>query len=323
MDNESLELAARLLREGRLVAFPTETVYGLGADATQSAAVLRIFEAKGRPSTNPLIVHIASADHARRYARQWPDSARLLADAFWPGPLTLVVPRAAVIAPEVSAGLDTVGLRCPRHPVALALLERFDGPVAAPSANRSNRVSPTTAEHVRQELGERVDLILDGGACEVGIESTVLTLCTATPTVLRPGGISPDQIRAIIGDVAVRSQVVSADRAAVSPGQHLVHYSPETPCYRYENPAAARDFLARHQSDTLIILTLGASPSQQPCHHSVIMPAEPAGYARHLYSALRSADARRPAAILIEMPPADRPWLAVLDRLRRATKPIF
>ena len=193
--------AAEILRSGGLVAFPTETVYGLGADATNPDAVRRIFAAKGRPTTNPLIVHVADIETAKRYAATWSDAAQTLAAVWWPGPLTLVVPKAASIVPEVTAGRETVGLRVPDHPLALELLRAFGGAVAAPSANRSNRVSPTTAGHVLEELAGSVDLILDGGPCTVGIESTVLDLTTDVPTILRPGGVSRGQLEAILGRV--------------------------------------------------------------------------------------------------------------------------
>src|SRR4051812_42279543 len=200
-----IEEAAQLLRSGKLAAFPTETVYGLGADATNAAAVRKIFAAKGRPATNPLIVHVSGVDVAKRYAAHWPDTARRLGERFWPGPLTIVVPKVASIVSDVTPGRKTVALRVPDHPLALELLRAFDGPVAAPSANRSTRVSPTTAQHVRDELGDRVDLILDGGPCKVGIESTVLDVSTDTPTILRPGGLSREAIEEVIGPVALFS----------------------------------------------------------------------------------------------------------------------
>ncbi len=320
--DDVIDQAVRLLRDGRLVAFPTETVYGLGADATNSQAIRAIFAAKGRPATNPLIVHIAGIEQARRYARQWPEAAQKLAQAFWPGPLTIVLPRTDAIVPEVSAGLDTVGLRCPRHPLALELLRRFDGPVAAPSANRSNRVSPTTAQHVRDELGDRVDLILDGGACDVGIESTVITLCGEVPTILRPGDIGPEDLAPIIGEVRVMSQVLSEKVASFSPGQHRVHYSPVTPCYRFSDWQDAEEYLREHVGKSVIVLALSRVTPPSAGHHVVAMPTDPDAYARHLYAALRSADARKPSAILIESPADAAQWLAVRDRLGRAARPL-
>lgn len=232
-----VQQAAHLLRQGRLVAFPTETVYGLGADATQPDAVAKIFAAKGRPAGNPLIVHVADIAIARRYVADWPDRAQKLAEAFWPGPLSLILSRGDAIAPAVAADGPTVAIRVPRHPVALALLRAFDGPVAAPSANRSNHISPTTAGHVRQELGDLVDLVLDGGACDVGIESTVLDLSGPRLRILRPGDITAEQIAAVVNEPVelLTGHVVQADDSAISPGQQAVHYAPRTPAYRFES----------------------------------------------------------------------------------------
>jgi len=196
-----IEQAAALLRAGRLVAFPTETVYGLGAHALDEAAVRRIFAAKGRPLSSPLIVHVATVAMARELAESWPPEAAALAEKFWPGPLTIIVPKRHTVPDVVTAGHPTVGLRIPSHPTALALLEAARIPVAAPSANRFTELSPTTAEHVRESLGDAVDFILDGGPCTVGIESTVITLVRSRPTILRPGMISQPQIEAVIGPV--------------------------------------------------------------------------------------------------------------------------
>lgn len=329
-----IERAVEILQSGGLVAFPTETVYGLGADATSAAAVSRIFAAKGRPSTNPLIVHVADAHVAQRYAAAWPEAARELARRFWPGPLTLVLPKTAQIPAIVTAGLNTVALRVPNHPLALELLRKFDAPVAAPSANRSMQVSPTTAQHVHDELGEAVDLILDGGPCVVGIESTVLDLTslmsptTAPPTILRPGGVSREQIESLIGPVRIFQGSVDPKTAAASPGQHRRHYAPRTPAYRFE--AEERERFMQHvagQAGEVILLVIagfkttirkrrGAEVS------AVAMPPSPVAYARNLYAALRQADRTGPSAIYVEMPP-DRPeWHAVRDRLSRATQPL-
>ncbi len=225
----NVEQAAEILRHGGLVAFPTETVYGLGADATNVAAVAKIFATKGRPSTNPLICHVADESMAKRYAASWPAAASQLAARFWPGPLTIVVPKASSIVPGVTAGLDSVGLRAPDHKLTLELIRLFNGPIAGPSANRSNHVSPTTAQHVRDEFGDAIDMILDGGSCSVGIESTVLDLSTPRPTLLRPGGISREQIESIIGPIEMPSAVASATGPAKSPGQHPVHYGRKRP----------------------------------------------------------------------------------------------
>ena len=322
-----IDQACAILRAGGLVAFPTETVYGLGADARNAVAVKRIFAAKGRPATNPLIVHVSGVAMAKLYANEWPDAARRLAQRFWPGPLTLVLPRFRTVAPEVSAGLNTVALRMPDHPLALALIQKFDGPLAAPSANRSTRVSPTTAEHVRQELGDRVDLILDGGPCAVGIESTVIDLTARPrPVILRPGGVTREQIEKVIGPVHAPAGVVtSVTTPAASPGQHEVHYAPRAPAFRFERADAHRAsrWLADHPGEHVVVLSLGAVPKEpaDAAHRVVEMSASPESYARHLYATLRAADEAGAAAIWVEMPPDEPVWVAVRDRLRRATKP--
>src|SRR5438270_1210329 len=216
--------AARLIESGRLVAFPTETVYGLGANALDAAAVARIFEVKGRPSTSPLIVHVDSMEMARGLAREWPPAAETLARAYWPGPLTLIVPKRPEVPDIVTAGLDTVGLRMPRHPLALELIRAAGVPVAAPSANRFTELSATTADHVRQSLGDAVDCVLDGGPTQVGIESTVISLA-GPPVLLRPGMISREEIEALIGPVGTAGAV---EGAHPSPGMHPRHYAPRT-----------------------------------------------------------------------------------------------
>ncbi|HEX8913956.1 MAG TPA: L-threonylcarbamoyladenylate synthase [Humisphaera sp.] len=323
-----IDQAANLLRAGRLVAFPTETVYGLGADATNADAVRRIFAAKGRPPTNPLIVHVADIDSAKRYTTAWSDAAQTLAAAWWPGPLTLVLPKAPSIVGECTAGLESVGLRVPDHPVALDLLRAFGGPVAAPSANRSNRVSPTTAQHVHDELGGMVDLVLDGGASAVGIESTVLDLTGDVPTILRPGGVSRKQLEFILGRVDERKPaggggvaVTPTTEAAASPGQHAVHYAPRTPAVRFETSQRG---LIHPQTDAqangiVVLSPLKIYKSYGPI---VAMPNDPPEYAKRLYAVLRELDAMNLRTIFVEMPP-DRPeWSAVRDRLFRATTPL-
>ena len=313
-----LDKAIRILKAGGLVAFPTETVYGLGADARSANAVRKIYAAKGRPPTNPLIVHVAGVAMAKLYAAEWPDTARRIAQRYWPGPLTLVLPRYRTIVPDVSAGLDTVGLRMPNHKLALELIQRFDGPLAAPSANRSNHISPTTAQHVRDDLGSAVDFVLDGGPCTVGIESTVLDLTLARPKILRPGGISRAQIEKVIGRVDVGEMMTDEQAPASSPGQHVTHYSPRTPSFRF-------DFGGRGALETVAktgFVTLGATGDIVRHGPSITLPATPRLYARALYAALHELDAMGLAAIYVEMPP-DRPeWAAIRDRLMRATRPI-
>ena len=303
----ALHRAASLLRDGHLVAFPTETVYGLGANALDAAAVARIFEAKGRPHTSPLIVHVASEAMLSRVVADWPATAQTLVKTFWPGPLTLVLPKQPAVPDLVTAGLPTVGVRMPAHPVALALIMECNLPLAAPSANRFTQLSPTTAEHVRQSLGDRVEFILDGGPCTVGIESTVLSLATDPPTLLRPGGISRAQIEALIGTIEVVTNGEPGPHA--SPGMHVKHYSPRTKLFlstNGETPTQGRG----------AYLQLNRAP--QSAAHIVPMPADPAAYAAVLYQTLHTLDAQHFDWIAVEQPPALPEWEAVLDRLRRA-----
>jgi L-threonylcarbamoyladenylate synthase len=291
--------AAAILRAGGLVAFPTETVYGLGADATNASAVKKVFAVKGRPSTNPLICHVPDAAVAQRYARDWPPAAARLSDAFWPGPLTIVLRKTDEIPHEVTAGRDTVALRAPGHALTLMLLRILDRPLAGPSANKSSHVSPTTAQHVRDELGDELDMILDGGPCDVGIESTVLDLAGARPTILRPGVVTREQIEAVIGPVEVFAGATDPAVAATSPGQHEKHYSPRTPAYRFEAIDRVR------VNGAILELT-----------------ADAAAYARTFYARLRELDQSGVATIYIEMPPDHPEWTAVRDRIIRATQPL-
>ncbi|MGN6504048.1 MAG: L-threonylcarbamoyladenylate synthase [Tepidisphaeraceae bacterium] len=304
MIDNPIEAAAQRLRAGELVAFPTETVYGLGADATNPLAIAKIYALKGRPSTNPLIAHVCDTETAQRFSRDWPDAAERLAAAFWPGPLTLVLPKHPSIADNATAGLPTVGLRVPAHPVALALLRAFGGALAAPSANRSNHVSPTTAAHVRDEFGDACPEVLDGGPCRIGLESTVLSLASEHPTILRPGHVTAAQIEAVLGRPVRTLGETAAPSSAVpqtSPGQLPVHYAPRTPAFRFT--ADQRPTL--DLTDAAIIeLTL-----------------DPHTYARNLYARLRLLDQQQLRAIYIELPPAVSDWQAARDRVLRATKP--
>jgi len=317
----ALAAAVALLRAGELVAFPTETVYGLGADARSAEAVARIYAAKGRPAGNPLIVHAADLAAAEDYA-EFSVVARTLAQRFWPGPLTLVLPRRAGIDPMVSAGRPTVAVRCPDHPVAQALLKMFGGPIAAPSANRSTFTSPTTAAHVFAEFDGRIELILDGGPCTIGLESTVLDLTTHPPTVLRPGGITVEMLQPILGHVDVFRGTVGAGNAAASPGLHERHYAPRTPAFRFSQdqwPA-----LAATLQDARPVVLLAHDPAihTRPPHETLRLPDDAAAYARVFYAALRDADARNVATIYILQPDNDKGlWCAIGDRLRRATQP--
>ena len=302
-DPEIIQRAAALIREGKLVAFPTETVYGLGANALDARAVARIFEVKGRPSASPIIVHVESREAAPAFVATWPAAAERLASEFWPGPLTLVLPKRACIPGIVTAGLPSVGIRVPANPIALALLVHADVPIAAPSANRFTELSPTTAEHVRKSLGNSVDLILDGGPTQVGIESTVLSLAGARPTLLRPGMISREQIEALIG----RIDVVAApnEGAHPSPGMHPKHYSPRTPLVMHLPATGRGAYLWR---------TRRADSAR-----SIQMPADPARYGAALYETLHGVDDEGFDWIAVEPPPDAPEWAGIVDRLTRAS----
>ena len=303
-DAAGLTRAAQILREGQLVAFPTETVYGLGGDACNDLAVARIFEAKGRPRFNPLIVHVADLEMAERFAR-FDDRARRVAATFWPGPLTLVLPlRADVgLSPLVTAGLDCVAIRLPAHPVASALLRAFGGPLAAPSANPSGKVSPTRAVHVAAGLDGRISAILDGGACAVGVESTILGL-TGTPTLLRPGGIAVEAIEALIGPVALRQM----GDALTAPGQLASHYAPAAPLRLNAEPVADEVHIGFGPGPA----TLNLSPS-----------ADLTEAAANLFHMLREADRLAGPNGRISAAPIPNTGLgrAINDRLSRAAAP--
>ncbi len=314
VDARQIEQAAAILRSGGVVAFPTETVYGLGADARNEAAVRRVFAIKGRPADHPLIVHLAAAEWLDDWARAAPDAARRLARAFWPGPLTLVLERAAHVLDAVTGGQDSVALRVPDHPLALALI-RAAGPLVAPSANRFGRVSPTTAEHVRAELGDAVDLILDGGPCPVGVESTVLSLISDTPTLLRPGAVTPAQIAAILGrPVDLRGGGVRA------PGTLAAHYAPTTPLELLPPSAVpARATALLEQGLRVAVMGFAETTRRLPAGvQRWVMPDQVQDFARQLYAALRELDAAGCDVILVEAPPATAEWLVIQDRLRRA-----
>jgi L-threonylcarbamoyladenylate synthase len=316
-DPAEIDRAAQLLRAGRLVAFPTETVYGLGANALDAEAVARIYAVKRRPLTSPLIVHVASTEMTQSLVADWPEAAERLARFFWPGPLTLVVNKQPAIPGIVTAGLSTVAVRMPAHPVAQALIRAARVPLAAPSANRFTELSPTTADHVRHSLGSEVDLILDGGPCQVGIESTVLSLAGPRPTLLRPGGISRLALEAIIGPVALaqEGQEVQAGPHP-SPGLHPRHYSPRTTLYLSANGKLPDHAQEQGQG---IYLRYQHPPSRTniAIHQ---MPESAAGYAAVLYDVLHQADAGNYNWIAVDLPPSTPEWEAIHDRLRRAGK---
>jgi L-threonylcarbamoyladenylate synthase len=319
-DPGEIDHAAKLLRAGRLVAFPTETVYGLGANALDAKAVARIYAVKRRPATSPLIVHVASIEMAQSLVAIWPEIADRLARRFWPGPLTLVLEKKlekqlekqSAIPAIVTANLPTVGLRMPAHPIALALIRAAGVPLAAPSANRFTQLSPTTADHVRTSLGAEVDYILDGGPCNIGIESTVLSLTetelTERPTLLRPGGISRKELEAIIGPIASAQEVQRGSHPA--PGMHPRHYSPRTTLFLSTNgnlPDQGQGMYLRHQNPP--------SRTNVTIHQ---MPQSVADYAAALYEVLHQADAGNYNWIAVDLPPDTPEWEAIHDRLKRA-----
>ena len=310
--NPEVQRAAELLKRARLVAFPTETVYGLGADASSAAAMERLYKVKGRPGDHPVIVHFPDAEAAFGWARDVPDQARKLAARFWPGPLTLVLKRAANVGDFVTGGQDTVGLRVPVHPLARELLAAFGGGLAAPSANRFGRVSPTTAQHVRDDLGDDVDMVLDGGPCGVGIESTIVDLSRGVPVLLRPGGVSVSELGAVLG-VPVATPDAEAPRVS---GSLPAHYAPRTPARLVASEALDAE-LARFGTTAAV---LAFSPPDERVDFWLRMPRDPGAYAQKLYAALRELDASGSALLLIESPPAAPEWQAVLDRLRRAAR---
>jgi L-threonylcarbamoyladenylate synthase len=313
--DDDIARAAGLLRAGEVVAFPTETVYGLGADAANPSAVARIYALKGRPSTHPVIVHLAEAAQLSAWVLDVPERAARLAARFWPGPLTMIFRRAARVPDAVTGGQDSVAIRVPAHPVAQALLRAFGGGIAAPSANRFGRVSATTAAHVRSEFGDAVPFILDGGECEVGIESTIVDIRSGQPVLLRPGGVSLADLRAVVHD-EIALPGAAAPRA---PGTLKAHYAPGTPLVLVAAevaPGAIRDLVA--QGRRLAVLSFSRAAPSLPGLEWRIAPGAPEGYAHELYAHLRALDAAGADIIVVERPP-DRPeWFAVLDRLTRA-----
>jgi L-threonylcarbamoyladenylate synthase len=310
--NKDVARAARILRSGGLVAFPTETVYGLGADASSASAMAKLYAVKRRPADHPVIVHFASADTAFGWAREVPESARKLANAFWPGPLTVVLKRSQKAQDFVTGGQETVGLRLPSHPVARELLQLFGSGVAAPSANRFGRISPTTASHVRADLGADVELVLEGGPSEVGIESTIVDLSGAAPVLLRPGRITRFDIGNVLGSEL-------AEKDAASPrhsGALERHYAPRTPARLV--PAYDLDKEIARLKEKVAVLAF--SRPDERVYYWLRMPRDPHAYARKLYAALRELDTAGCDEILIEAPPEAPEWAAVGDRLKRACR---
>ncbi|PKO84971.1 MAG: threonylcarbamoyl-AMP synthase [Betaproteobacteria bacterium HGW-Betaproteobacteria-11] len=311
--------AAAALKAGELVAFPTETVYGLGADAANPVALAKIFAAKGRPADHPLIVHLPAASHLERWAINIPPAAFALASAFWPGPLTLILQRHPAVPDLVTGGQASVGLRVPNHPLALALLREFGSGIAAPSANRFGRISPTTAQHVRDELGEAVAVVLDGGPCAVGIESTILDLTRPErPRILRPGAIGAAELGRAL-HVAVTERSPGDEHAPRVSGALAAHYAPRTPLQLVAPEhlsAAVRQALAA--GERLAVLAMQTTPDAHSGLVWRIASADFSAYAHDLYANLRALDSAACARILVEAPPATAAWRAVNDRLQRA-----
>jgi L-threonylcarbamoyladenylate synthase len=316
---EAVARAAGVIRAGGLVAFPTETVYGLGANALDAAAVARIFEAKGRPATNPVIVHVADVSEVLNVAATWPETAAKLAARFWPGPLTLVVPKADAVPAIVTANGPTVAVRCPNHAVARDLIRAAGVPVAAPSANRSTELSPTRAEHVAKGLAGRIDLVLDGGPCAGGIESTVVDATGPVPHVLRPGLVTAAMIAEVCGSVEIGAKGAGVAR---SPGQMAKHYSPRTPLLLCESRQQAERLCRALRAYEVFGVIIGLEHQYFMCGGGAVaripLGTDPETYAAELYAMLHALDDGRFDRILIEMPPDEPEWAAVRDRLTRA-----
>jgi len=314
-DRAAVTLAARMLAEGKIVAFPTETVYGLGADAGNVAAVERIFEAKRRPADHPLIVHVPDLPSAKRWAAL-PPQAIALANAFWPGPLTLIAPRAAHVHDVVTGGQSSVGLRVPSHPVAHALLQEFGNGIAAPSANRFGHVSPTLARHVADDLGDAVDLILDGGGCAIGIESTIVAFASGGAMLLRPGAIGAHAIATVLG-APLATADATAPRAS---GTLMSHYAPRTPAQLVVYDVLRAELAQLEGRDERVaVLARSAEPPEGFDGVWLAAPQDAQDYARALYANLRALDDANADVILVESVPQDPAWAAIQDRLERAT----
>lgn len=312
--DEEIEKAAAVLRAGGLVAFPTETVYGLGADASNPAAVRKVFAVKGRPAEHPLIVHVADVAELKHWAAEVPRSAWLLAERFWPGPLTLVLPRAQHVPAIVTGGQDTIALRVPSHPAAQRLLKAFGGGIAAPSANRFGRISPTTAQHVRDDLGSEIDCVIDGGPCPVGIESTIVDLTGPQPAVLRPGNVTAQQIE----DALLVHLGTAAPAAPRVPGGLPVHYAPRTPL-KMVTSEALEPYLRKEAAATPVaVLARRGRPRDTRAALWQVAPENADPYAQQLYALLRRLDDAGCGLIVVEQLPEAPEWTAVRDRLERA-----
>jgi len=320
----AVKCAARLLRAGEVVALPTETVYGLAANALDEKAVAKIFRIKDRPANNPIIVHIASVEMAKRCVTAWPAPAEKLARAFWPGPLTLVLPRAGEIPDRVTAGGKTVGVRWPGHPLIQAVIRECGFPLAAPSANLSSRVSPTNAGHVRQQLGDKISLIVDGGQSQVGIESTVLDLTVSPPRVLRPGMIHAESLAAVIGKISGQLPASNGEHGETlrSPGRLRRHYSPKARLLilSWRDDADLNSQLSTLNPQLLDchVIAHAHIPSAEPFARVSVIPHDAKAFARAIYTELHRCDAADAGLIVVETPPESPEWAGIADRLRRA-----
>jgi len=317
MSEDQIEHAARILREGGLVAFPTETVYGLGADASNPAAMRKLFAAKGRPADHPVIVHVANTSDLKHWTAEVPRGAWVLAERFWPGPLTMVFKRANQVSDLVTGGQDTVGLRVPSHPLAQRLLRAFGGGIAAPSANRFGHVSPTTAQHVRDEFGDTVDLVIDGGPCDVGIESTIVDMSHGKPAVLRPGRITAQQIADALSVPPLPDSAIGRPRVS---GSLNSHYAPRLPLTILQQEEI-EDYLRARASTPVAVLSRRGRPADSKAVLWQVAPETADAYARLLYDTLRRLDVSGCRMILVEALPELPEWAAVRDRVGRAATP--
>ncbi len=323
IEQSAINLAVEALARGELVAFPTETVYGLGTDAMNVSALRHLFEVKGRPRTHPVIVHIANVDQLEHWACHVPPSALKLAEAFWPGPLTLILPKAKHVLDEVTGGQSTVGIRIPRHPVAQALLKEFGGGVAAPSANRFGRLSATCAEDVCSEFGYTIACILNGGPCQVGIESTIVDLSSDTPQILRPGMILSDEISSVLGEPLISPEhaVSNTSKLVVrAPGTLPRHYAPKTPlCLVRSESLYGKIEACKASGLTVAVMSFTSSPSSFSDIAWMVASGNPVDFAHNLYRNLRFLDRQSCDYLLVESVPDEKAWKAIADRLRRAS----
>ena len=321
---QDIRTAAAILRAGGLVGIPTETVYGLGANGLSSAAVGKIFAAKGRPQDNPLILHVPDASWLARYCREVPDSAYTLAERFWPGPLTMILPRKDVVPDAVTAGLDTVGIRCPNHPVTLAIIRAADVPVAAPSGNTSGRPSPTCAAHMVEDMAGKIDAIVDGGPCGVGVESTIIDLTCTPPRLLRPGGLPLEALEEVLGEVAVDAALLrplGAGEKPKAPGMKYRHYAPKAPVtVVLGEPSATADYITAHLGEHTGVICFDEWAGRFAGHvvENIGSAARKDEQARRVFDALRAFDHTDVTEIYAQCPHEDGLGLAVANRLKKA-----